>query len=347
MLNATLDNGTILTRDGFTTGNSYDVNAHYTSSNIAGYLSDEWKMGKLRLDGGVRVERTKLNTVFENSSTGDLDGNPLTAYNNNAAYLNGTYTVAGYHKTQVSWTAGADYAFTSRLNGFVRANGGALLPQFDDLRGNLGSLDDIKPQTVKQYEVGLKTSTPFYDLYLTGFYNRFHNLFFQDIQIVNGQEQNVTAFGGSRAYGARVRWRRAAGARVRNRNSRRGPERQVQGFRRQHRQRREPAAASFHGRGHAVLHVRHRLGPGAVVRHLHACRQSLSPIDENLQQLGSYNTLDLGASIDINQRFSIQATVENVTNTLALTEGNIRTVDRWQHATAISSAGRSSVATRR
>ena len=32
----------------------------------------------------------------------------------------------------------------------------------------------------------------------------------------------------------------------------------------------------------------------------------------------------VGASIDLNQRFSIQATVENVTNKLALTEGNIR-----------------------
>ena len=47
---------------------------------------------------------------------------------------------------------------------------------------------------------------------------------------------------------------------------------------------------------------------------------------ENQQRLGSYNTLDLGASLDANDRFSIQATVENVTDTLALTEGNIRTV---------------------
>ena len=47
---------------------------------------------------------------------------------------------------------------------------------------------------------------------------------------------------------------------------------------------------------------------------------------ENKQALGKYDTLDLGASLDLNNRFSIQATVDNVTNTLALTEGNIRTV---------------------
>ena len=45
---------------------------------------------------------------------------------------------------------------------------------------------------------------------------------------------------------------------------------------------------------------------------------------QNHQPLGKYDTVDLGASIDLNQRFSIQATVENVTNKLALTEGNIR-----------------------
>jgi outer membrane receptor protein involved in Fe transport len=62
-------------------------------------------------------------------------------------------------------------------------------------------LQNIKPQTADQYEVGLKTSKKLYDLYLTGFYNRFHNLVFQDIRVINGVEQNVVQFGGSRAYG--------------------------------------------------------------------------------------------------------------------------------------------------
>jgi hypothetical protein len=74
------------------------------------------------------------------------------------------------------------------------------MPQFDDLRGNATALQNIKPQTADQYEIGLKTSK-LYDLYLTGFYNRFHNLVFQDIRVINGVEQNVVLFGGSRAYG--------------------------------------------------------------------------------------------------------------------------------------------------
>ncbi|WP_242095344.1 TonB-dependent receptor [Sphingomonas sp. CROZ-RG-20F-R02-07] len=324
VLNATLVNGTQLTRNGFTSANSYDVNAYYRSDNVAGYVSDEWKIGQLRLDGGVRVEHTILTDHYENSSTGDLDNNPLTAYNNGATYLNGTFSDARYTKTQVSWTAGADYAFGDHLNGFVRANHGALLPQFDDLRGNATAIQNIKPQVADQYEAGLKTATHLYDLYLTGFYNRFHNLVFQDIRIINGVEQNVVQFGGSRAYGLEFEGavRPVAGAQLAVRgvvqngkfvdfgtNSgndvNRQPRFQIAAI---------PSYTFRTGWGQARLF--------GTFTHIGDRFADL----ENQQRLGSYNTVDLGGSLDINDRFSIQATGENVTNTLALTEGNVRTV---------------------
>ncbi|WP_242151512.1 TonB-dependent receptor [Sphingomonas sp. BAUL-RG-20F-R05-02] len=324
VLNASLANGTILTRNGFTSGNSYDVNARYKSTNIAGYVSDEWKLGALRLDGGVRVERVKLRDTFENSSTGDLDNNALTAYNNGATYLNGTYTTVRYSKTQVSWTAGADYAFTGNLNGFLRANRGALLPQFDDLRGNATTIQNIKPQTADQYEAGLKTSTRLYDVYLTGFYNRFHNLIFQDIRNINGVEQNVVLFGGSRAYGLEFE----------------GAVRPVDGFQLAVRGvvqdgkfkdfgpnsgndvNRQP---KFQIAAIPSYTFRSAFGQARLFGTFTHIGNRFADI-ENQQRLGSYETLDLGASIDVNDRFSIQATVDNVTDTLALTEGNVRTV---------------------
>jgi outer membrane receptor protein involved in Fe transport len=324
VLNASLANGTILTRNGFTSANSYDVNARYKSTNIAGYVSDEWKLGALRLDGGVRVERVKLRDTFENSSAGDLDNNVLTAYNNGATYLNGTYTTVRYSKTQVSWTAGADYAFTGNLNGFLRANRGALLPQFDDLRGNATALQNIKPQTADQYEAGLKTSTRLYDVYLTGFYNRFHNLIFQDIRTINGVEQNVVLFGGSRAYGLEFE----------------GAIRPVEGFQLAVRGvvqdgkfkdfgpntgndvNRQP---KFQIAAIPSYTFRSAFGQARLFGTFTHIGNRFADI-ENQQRLGSYETLDLGASIDVNDRFSIQATVDNVTDTLALTEGNVRTV---------------------
>jgi outer membrane receptor protein involved in Fe transport len=261
---------------------------------------------------------------YENSSTGDLDNNPLTAYNNNATYLNGTFSDVRYGKTQVSWTAGADYAFNRQLNGFLRANHGALMPQFDDLRGNATALQNIKPQTADQYEIGLKTSKKLYDLYLTGFYNRFHNLVFQDIRVINGVEQNVVLFGGSRAYGvefegalrpiAGLQLPRAACGRTAS-SSISAPIRGI----------RSTASPSSRSPSRPSYTQRTAWGKARVFGTFTHIGNRFADL-ENQQPLGSYNTLDLGASLDVNDRFSIQATVENVTNTLALTEGNVRTV---------------------
>jgi outer membrane receptor protein involved in Fe transport len=324
ILNATLANGTILTRDGFTSATNTAINNFYKSDNVAGYLSDEWKIGKLRLDGGVRVEHTKIKALMENSTGGiDLDGNPLTAYNNNATVLNGTFQRLNYGKTQVSWTAGADYAFTNHLNGFVRANGGALLPQFDDIRGNAADPENIKPQKVKQYEVGLKTSTRFYDVFLTGFYNRFHNLLFQDLVLdANGNPVNRVLFGGSRAYGIEFEGaiRPVTGLQIGTRGVYQNGKLKDFGDNSGNDVARQPKFLI------AVMPsytFRTDWGQARVFGTYTHVGNRYADI-QNQQPLGKYDTLDLGASIDLNDKFSIQATVENVTNTLALTEGNIR-----------------------
>ncbi|MBA2934004.1 TonB-dependent receptor [Sphingomonas sp. CGMCC 1.13654] len=321
VLNASLDDGTQLTRDGFTSANSYDVNAYYKSDNVAGYVSDEWKIGKLRIDGGVRVEHTKITDHSENSSTGDLDNNPLTAYNNNAAYLNGTWSDLTYKKTQVSWTVGADYAITNRLNAFVRANQGALLPQFDDLRNNFTTPENIKPQKARQYEVGIKTSTHYYDLYLTGFYNRFHDLLLTQI-LADGS--SVVGLSGSRAYGVEFEGavRPIEGVQI--------------GFRGVYQNgkyldyatksgNQVPRQPKFQFAIMPQYTFRTDWGQARVFgTYTHVGKRFAD--DSNLQPLAKYDTLDLGASIDLKENFSIQATVENVTNTLALTEGNVRTL---------------------
>ncbi len=324
VLNASLNNGAILTRNGFTSGPNFDVNNSYKSDNVAGYVSDEWKIGKLRVDGGARVEHTKIKATIEGLSTVDLDGNPLTVFNNGATILNGTFTKANYHKTQVSWTAGATYSFTNNLNGFVRANGGALLPQFDDLRANSTNTSLIKPQKVKQYEVGLKTSTRYYDVFLTGFYNRFHNLLFQDLQLINGVLTNVTSFGGSRAYGVEFEGavRPVEGVQIATRGVYQDGKFKDFGTNTGNEVNRQP---KFQIQVIPSYTFRTDWGKIRVFgTYTHVGNRFADK--ENTQKLGKYDTVDLGASIDLNDRFSIQGTVENVTNKLALTEGNIRQV---------------------
>jgi len=199
-----------------------------------------------------------------------------------------------------------------------------LLPQFDDLRANATTPNLIKPQKVKQYEVGLKTSTPLYDVFLTGFYNRFHNLLFQDI-IVNpdGSTFNRVLFGGSRAYGLEFEGavRPVEGVQIGLRGVYQNGKLKDFGVNTGNDVARQPKFLI------AVIPAytfRTDWGQARIFGTYTHVGNRFADI-QNQQPLGRYDTLDLGASIDLNQRFSIQATVENVTNTLALTEGNIRT----------------------
>ena len=55
VLNASLVDGTQLTRNGFTVPTPMMSTPSTRATMFAGYVSDEWKIGKVRLDGGVRV----------------------------------------------------------------------------------------------------------------------------------------------------------------------------------------------------------------------------------------------------------------------------------------------------
>ena len=54
-------------------------------------------------------------------------------------------------------------------------------------------------------------------------------------------------------------------------------------------------------------------------------RLTIQPHGQRAQKLPSYNTLDLGAALELG-RFEVQLTANNLTNTLALTEGNARII---------------------
>ncbi len=144
-----LDNGVAVTRDGFVSSAALPVNARNDGRNLAGFLVDEWKLSdSLNLDIGGRVEHQTLDSLVENTSVPvNLDGNPLTLYNNSAVQLNGTYRRIRYDETQFSWTGGATYFLTPRLSVFGRVNSGYKFPQFDNLRGGQSNI-----QTVDQYE---------------------------------------------------------------------------------------------------------------------------------------------------------------------------------------------------
>ena len=76
-------------------------------------------------------------TACATGPTVDLDGNPLTLYNNAVAVCNGTLAITDYDEDFTSWTVGANYSFTDSMSAYVRVNRGGHFADFDNgIRGS-------------------------------------------------------------------------------------------------------------------------------------------------------------------------------------------------------------------
>jgi iron complex outermembrane recepter protein len=104
-------------------------NAKATSHNI--YVNDEWKVtDELRLDAGVRYEKYKItarhsdgaaSTVIEGSR--DANGNDIDnimANNNFGGAFGGTYTTVSKSRNTPSYTAGGNYLISDNMAGYGR-----------------------------------------------------------------------------------------------------------------------------------------------------------------------------------------------------------------------------------
>ncbi len=321
-IDVTLDNGVTVTREGFTGGPFFALDADYDGENLAGFAAHEWEItSALRLDAGVRYEEQKVDALISNAATVDLDGDPATLYNNSVSVLDGTYRRLRFDDDQVSWTAGLNYTLNEVASVFGRVNSGFFFPQFDNLRDGQDTT-----QQVDQYEIGLKSGNDFFDLYLTGFYNEFDGLQFQVFSDIDGDgiPDNVTAVGGSRAYGIEFEgairpfegfelavtgnW---VDAKYRNFGANSGNE-----------VRRQPD-------------LQYRLTPSyylpggwADLRfHLtwtHVGDRYSDP--ENLQPIPSYDTIDAGVAAYVGDHWEFRLTGSNLTDEIGLTEANPRVI---------------------
>ncbi|HJP99650.1 MAG TPA: TonB-dependent receptor plug domain-containing protein [Rhodanobacteraceae bacterium] len=156
----------------------YNFNGNYniveagTATNKALYLSDSWTIGPWLLQAGGRLENIDVHQRTCNRSPVDLDGNPLTLYDNMTPVCNGTWDYEHYDKTHPSFTAGANYEFNDHMSAYVRANTGGHFDDFDNgIRGANGNFAPM--QKVKNMEAGFKygSQTLFVDISI------YHRLF--------------------------------------------------------------------------------------------------------------------------------------------------------------------------
>jgi outer membrane receptor protein involved in Fe transport len=324
-LNLTLANGGIATRDGFASGASFLVNARYTGTDLAFYGVEELKLNdRLRIDGGIRHQHHAVDGTVGNTrlaGPGGLDGNPLTLYDNDDVVLDGTSSRLRYRGGAWSWTIGANIDITRRLGTFARFSHGNSFPFFDNLRDGI----TVAPQ-VDTVEGGIKLSTRPLSLYATLFHNSFRGL--ATTVITNGAP--LASIGGARATGVELEgvWRPT-----------------------------KPVSVTFSGTW-LDAHYRHfftddgltdlsgnrvqrqpewqwRVTPAwdfALGTRKASLFTTVSYMGDrwsdvqNAQLLPRFWKWDAGLTLDLTQRLRLQATADNLTNAIGLTEGNPRTL---------------------
>lgn len=177
LVDVRLNNGVQVSHNGFVPPPfSFNLDAQWNGNTTAVYVADEWKVNNaLRIDAGVRFEKQHLEGTIANVSSGDLDGDPTTLWNNNLSYFNGTTTSLSSKLSRTSVTAGANYNFTREFSVFVRGNNGHRMPDFDVLRGRGANESRDPVEDIQQYELGLKTATPLYTAFLTAYHATLKN----------------------------------------------------------------------------------------------------------------------------------------------------------------------------
>lgn len=327
-INLSLDNGVQITRDGFVSATTNQVNASYSGTNYAAFLADEWQLlPDLRIDAGLRFEHYKADgknglTI----SNVDLDGDPLTFYNNSSVILNGKTTTSKFSDSKTSWTLGANYFIQPELSVFARLNSGYRFPSLDDVR-NLGNKAVI--QSIDQYELGLKTINSVYDLALTAFLNEFDGQTYTQ-QIVDpntNQQTTINSIAGSRTYGLELE---AAVRPLENLELRLNTtwldgafkdiiDSSNPAFKNGNEIQRQPSIQVRFSPSYFIPLSFADLSLYGTYSYVGSRYSDIN----NLQPLPSYQTVDVGAKLDFGQ-WDLRLTGSNITNELGLTEGNPR-----------------------
>jgi hypothetical protein len=164
---------------GFLDNGDFNITQRGHAFNQAIYLSDSWRIDKWLLDASVRYEKQDATNRVCNRTDQDLDGNPLTQYNNVVGVCNGTFAVTDYDEDFTSWTVGANYSFTDSMSAYVRVNRGGHFLDFDN--GIRGSTTGNTPpeQVIRNFETGFKFQNDLMYADISAYFRDFTGLLYQ------------------------------------------------------------------------------------------------------------------------------------------------------------------------
>ncbi|MBS1606967.1 MAG: TonB-dependent receptor [Bacteroidetes bacterium] len=303
-----------------------DANGEQTTNAL--YASDEWQITPaLRIDGGVRWEYTQTDGVVEQSKTVNLG----TYATSQVTTGNGTWLGYNHHFDYTTWTLGADYQLSDNMGLFGRYTAAARIPGFATYYTNVNST--AVTQTMQLGEIGFKYARRLYALYATGFYTRYNNVGFTNtVSTLNGFTQ-VNAFANTNTFGLElegslfpVKWFDVSATATLQHGEYQGLVAEAANG--------GTLTQKYNYNGNKLIRVPQaslRVVPGFNLFKNHIRVQA--PIEyegkrytdvANSQILPAYTLVSLDAQVNITKEISLFGVVDNLTNSLGLTEGNPR-----------------------
>ncbi|MBV9620146.1 MAG: TonB-dependent receptor [Gammaproteobacteria bacterium] len=193
---ATAPGGTynITSPQGFVSyNNNYNILEHGNANNIAAYLSNSWKSGPLLIDVSARVERLDANQRTCNRTPTALGG-PFDLWDNAVPICNGTWDYEHYVRTRPSYTGGINYEIGSNMSVYARANTGVHFDDFDNgIRGAMGKFSPL--ETLTNYEAGFKFQNQFAYVDISVYKKDFTGLQYQETDTQGNPLSAISNYG--------------------------------------------------------------------------------------------------------------------------------------------------------
>jgi len=161
---------------------NFNILQHGDARNIAGFLSDSWRIAGFLIDVGGRVEHIDARQRTCNRSAVQM-GSQFDLWDNAVPLCNGTYDYEHYVRTRGTYTFGVNYEFASNMSAYVRINNGVHFNDFDNgIRGaSSASPPGFAPlQTVENQEIGFKYQVPFLYVDVSAYHRKFDGLLYQE-----------------------------------------------------------------------------------------------------------------------------------------------------------------------
>ena len=171
---------------------------HGDGRNIALYLSDSWHPGRWLIDAGARIEHIDLHQRTCQTTNEQL-GTIYDLYDNQVPVCNGTFDFEHYQRTMPTYTFGVNYDFSHHMSAYVRVNNGVVFQNFDGISNIKHSTPPtFRPiETAHNYEIGYKFQNRYMYADLSAYHRTFDGLFYQETNLAG-----VLVPGGYGTYGS-------------------------------------------------------------------------------------------------------------------------------------------------